>query len=35
MSKKEDNAVKLRQYLEIFYNKFVHKRRFKAVLRLE
>ena len=22
-SKKEDNAVKLRQYLEIFYNRFV------------
>ena len=28
MSKKEDNAVKLRQYREIFYNRFVQERCF-------
>ena len=27
-SKKEDSAVKLRQYLDIFYNRFVQERCF-------
>ena len=34
-SKKEDNVVKLRQYLEIFYNRFVQERCFQAVSRME
>ena len=31
MSEKEDNAVKLRQYLEIFYSRFVQERCVKTI----
>ena len=35
MSKKEDNAVTLRQYIDIFYNRFVQERSSEAASRLE
>ena len=35
MSQKENNAVKLRHYLEIVYNGFVHERCFQAESKLE
>ena len=34
-SRKEDNTVKLQQYIEIFRNRFVQERRFQAVSGLE
>ena len=35
MSKKEDNTAKLRQYIEIFSNRFTQERWFWAVSELE